>query len=341
MKKLIKMPSIDQFRTVVSNIRHMSEYVGLDEKGEAKYNSANPKPTLTFVGTIKVHGTNAGASYNEVEGMWAQSKENIITVTQDNFGFAFFVETNKQAFLDLMNQVAAKENVSLKENTITIYGEWAGGSIQKGVAVSNIPKTFFIFGVKITPFNADVAAYWVESNYLKNEEHRIYNIYDFPTFTIEVDFNYPELIQNTIVEMVDAVEKECPVGKHFGFSGIGEGIVFSTTYKDSKYTFKAKGEKHSVTKVKKVASVDVEKVNSIIEFVDYAVTENRFNQALSIIFPNNEPIDVKKMGDLIRWVVNDIIKEESDTMVKNGIEPKEASKYISTKTRQMFFALSV
>jgi len=100
-----------------------------------------------------------------------------------------------------------------------------------------------------------------------------------------------------------------------------------------------KGEKHSSSKVKTLAAVDVEKLESIQKFVDYAVTESRFNQALENVFPNQEPIDTKKLGDVIRWVVNDIIKEEMDAMVENGIEPKEVNKYISTKTRDMFFKL--
>ena len=43
------------------------------------------------------------------------------------------------------------------------------------------------------------------------------------------------------------------------------------------------------------------------------------------------------MGDVIRWVVNDVIKEEMDTMVENNVEPKEINKYISAKTREVFF----
>jgi hypothetical protein len=41
------------------------------------------------------------------------------------------------------------------------------------------------------------------------------------------------------------------------------------------------------------------------------------------------------MGDVIRWVVTDITKEEMDTMV-DKIEPKDVNKYVSTKVREMF-----
>jgi hypothetical protein len=62
---------------------------------------------------------------------------------------------------------------------------------------------------------------------------------------------------------------------------------------------------------------------------------------LEKVFPNGEPVDVKKMGELIKWVTEDIIKEESDTLISNGLEPKDVNKYLSTKVREMFFKLPV
>lgn len=105
---------------------------------------------------------------------------------------------------------------------------------------------------------------------------------------------------------------------------------------------KVKGEKHAgSSKVKTLANVDVEKLESVRDFIDYAVTQGRFNQGIENTFPNEEPINVKKMGDLIRWVVNDIIKEESDTLAENGLEPKDVNSQISGKVREMFFKLTV
>ncbi len=100
-----------------------------------------------------------------------------------------------------------------------------------------------------------------------------------------------------------------------------------------------KGEKHSSSKVKTLAAVDVEKLENIQSFVEYAVTESRFKQALENVFPNDEPIENKKLGDVIRWVVNDVVKEEMDTMADNKIEPKDVNKYLSSKVRDMFFKL--
>jgi hypothetical protein len=349
-KKLIKMPSIEQFRGVVSNISRQFTYVGDDENGDAIYDYSLPKPTLTFKGTVKLHGTNASVCYNHNNGFWVQSKENIITIEKDNAGFAFFAESHKAIFDDLFRKVKVKNNISLEHNTISIYGEWCGGNIQKKVGIANLPKSFFIFGVKISPIDINLPedakptpAYWVDSDYLRAPDDRIYNIEDYETFSVDVDFNMPQLVQNKFVELTIAVEDECPVAKAFGFPNtIGEGIVWKCTYKDVVYRFKTKGEKHAgSSKVKTIASVDVEKLNSIKDFVDYAVTQGRFNQALENVFPNGEPIDVKKMGEVIRWVVSDIMKEEMDTMIANNIEPKDVNKYISTVVREMFFKLTV
>jgi len=346
MKKHISFPSIEQFRNVIAGINRQYNFVGLDENGEAIYDSSLPKPVLTFKGTVKLHGTNAGVCFNDVDGMCYQSRENIITPEKDNAGFAFFADANKEQFASMFAKIAERSNIDTTKNTISIYGEWCGGNIQKGVAICNLPKSFFIFGVKVTPHHIEgvekqPSAYWVDYTDLKNNEAKIYNIDDFETYSLDIDFNMPELIQNKLGELTLAVEEECPVGKAFGFSGIGEGIVWSCELKGNIHRFKVKGEKHSSSKVKKLASVDTEKITSIKEFVDYAVTESRFNQAIEKIFPNNEPVDVKKLGEVIKWVVNDIIKEETDTLVQNNLEPKDIGKYVSNKVREMFFKLPV
>lgn len=346
MKKHISFPSIDQFRNVVSTINRQYNFVGMNENGEAIYDASLPKPVLKFKGSVKLHGTNAGVCFNRVDGIWYQSRENIITPEKDNAGFAFFAESNKDLLIFIAVHAAERAGIDLDKNTISIYGEWCGGNIQKGVGICNLPKSFFIFGVKVTPFPIEGAekqptAYWIDHSGLRANDDKIYNIEDFQTYEMDIDFNQPELSQNKLSDLTIAVEEECPIAKSFGFSGIGEGIVWSCEYKNVVHRFKVKGEKHSSSKVKKLATVDVEKINSINEFVNYAVTESRFNQGIEKTFPNNEPIDVKKMGALMKWIVDDIIKEEMDTMVANNLEPKDIGKYVSNKVREMFFKLPV
>ena len=338
MKKHISYPKIAQFRNVVSNINRGITFTGLDKDGNAIYDPSIKKPTLTFKGTVKLHGTNASVCFNSKDGFWIQSRNNIITLENDNAGFAFFAESRKSEFLTLLEILADKDDDIDSECTISIYGEWAGKGVQKSVGISELEKAFYVFGVKVSnPQDEEFNSYWIDSSNVRNTECRIFNVEDYETYSIDVDFNMPQLSQNKFGEITEKVENECPISKAFGINkGLGEGVVWSVEYKDSLRRFKVKGDKHSVTRVKKLASVDVEKLKNIQDFIEYAVTENRFNQAIENVFGSGD-LDIKKMGDLIRWFVKDVALEEMDTMLENGLEPKDVNKYISTKVREMFF----
>ena len=352
MKRHISYPKIKQFRQVISDINHSASFLHLDENNDPVYDSNYEKPVVTFRGTVKLHGTNAGVSYNSIEGMWAQSRKNIITPEKDNAGFAFFVESNKEV-INEMFQTLIKDNGTDTDNyTLTIYGEWCGGNIQKGVAISGLDKMWVIFGVKVSPNDqgTDEQAYWIDHSKLKSIENKIYNVVDFKTFEIDIDFGNPSEAQNKIVDLVLEVEKECPVGREFGRKIVpasmrvgenvcttGEGIVFTGKFKDNYYRFKAKGKEHSASKVKTVAPIDVEKMNSIKEFVDYAVTENRLNQGVEQVFTTSStPVEIKMMGAFLKWVSNDVITEEMDVMKESNLEPRDVKKEISNKARKWF-----
>jgi hypothetical protein len=348
MEKLIKMPSIGQFRDVVSSISRHYNFVGVDENGNAIYDDSLAKPIITFKSTVKLHGTNSGVSGNFTDGdlsIWSQSKGNIITPQSDNSGFAFFVESNKALFEEMISSIYIKENLDIQNNTVTIYGEFVGKGIQKGVGICNLPKSLFIFGVKITPHTTTEEelranpAYWVDSSYLRSIEHKIYNIEDYPTFDVVIDFNNLELSQNEIVDLTIAVENECPVSKCFGFPDtIGEGLVFNCDFKGVRYTFKSKGDKHSNSKVKVLKQVDNEQINKCIVISQKVCPAWRLDQMLNETFDilNGGQIDIKKMGTYIKAVVNDIIKEELLTISDGGLEIKDITKYISEISRNFF-----
>lgn len=327
-----------------------------------------------FANGILVHNSNAGVGINRNGYIYAQSRENIITPlpdeiykikytddsvvfytkdsfsvidvmnrdkevsnitktkTGDNAGFAFFVESKKEVFRELFKLIDSKD-----ADYITIFGEWAGGNIQKGVAINGLPKMFVVFDIKLSYDDIDRDSIYFDIDDIKkirSVENNIYNIYDFPTFELNIDFNEPAESQNKIVELTLAVEEECPVGKAFGNIGVGEGIVGTYFNEDgSKYRFKSKGIKHSASKVKKLAEVNTEKLENIKEFVEYSVTENRLNQGIEKVFGIGCEIDIKRMGEFIKWVNNDVIKEELDTISDNGLEPKDIISVMSNKSR--------
>ncbi len=333
--KHIKWPSIEQFRNVVKNVQHRSQYVGKDEEGNPVMDRNAKAPTLTFEGTVKLHGTNAAVGCSESGEIWFQSRERIITIESDNAGFASFATANLEDFKRVFSKFEGKN--------ILIYGEWCGGNIQKGVAICELPKMFVAFG--IVEIDGDTSKHLqrdaVEQSL--SECKVLKSIYAFPTFSLDIDFDNPHTSQNNLNEITLEVEKECPVAKSFGVSGIGEGVVWRCTnegYESSSYWFKVKGDEHSKSKVKTLASVDVEKINNLVNLAQVLANAGRLEQMKQQVFDtlNGGEVDIKRTGEFIKAVMSDIIKEENDTIVQNGFTPKELSGHVSKIARDFLMS---
>lgn len=310
-----KYQSIEQFRNVIRKVRERHDFKGKDELGNSIYEHTSEYPTLKFIGTVKLHGTNGGVVLYRDGTIKYQSRERELTLQSDNAGF--------MTYMSGVGLSSLFEGIDFNDY-IAIYGEWCGGNIQKGVALTDLSKRFVIF---------DVVVDGEYLNYFGRDikESNVYCIDNFEAYEIDIDFNNPELAQNKLIEWTLKVEEECPVGKYFGVSGVGEGIVFSLK-EDRSIKFKSKGEKHSSSKVKVLNSVDVEVLKRNQDFIEYTCTENRLKQGLE----NIPSLDVKYTSDFIRWVANDILKEESDTLVKNNIEWKSVSGGIAKKCSLFF-----
>lgn len=332
-------PSIDQLRQVIRGVSQTSAYMGKDESGEPIYDGSRPKPILKFRGTVKVHGTNAAITRVPepttedpcAQRYEAQSRTRTLVAPDDNSGFRAWVDSLPRDVLDTLF-----EQFSLDEE-VTIFGEWAGRGIQAGVAVAEVDRFFYIFAVK-------AGDEWKDPSLAADApEHRIFNALDatrFPTWEVDIDFAVPERSQNYLVEVTEQVEKECPVGKALGTTGIGEGVVWVCVDEDRQYrgsSFKVKGEKHSVSKVKTLAPVDVERVKTVEEFADKVLTVPRLEQGVSWLREQGKEVSEKSTGDYLRWLVGDVLKEERDTMEASGITEREVGKIAGTRGRQWFF----
>jgi hypothetical protein len=49
-----------------------------------------------------------------------------------------------------------------------------------------------------------------------------------------------------------------------------------------------------------------------------------------------KPFDMTSMGDFIRWVFNDAMKEEADTVIANQLDPKKLGGPIANKARKWY-----
>lgn len=308
-----KFNSIEQFRSTVKAVGD-----------HAKFHN-KPLPTLKFRGTVKLHGTNAGIIVDIESGEVAfQSRTQILEEGMDNAGFKHWAINSEEAVKGLIWETASWFSA---KKTLEIFGEWCGGNIQKGVALNQLDKMFVVFSIVVDGVEVDISD--TQFNF-----GGISSIYAYPHWEIDIDFNNPEASQNTLVDLTLAVEAECPVGKYFGISGVGEGIVWHN--QETGLKFKVKGEKHSVSKVKtlrELAPVEVALIQDTKDFVSMVVTQNRLNQGLEQF---DGVKDVQNLGAFIKWVVADVFKEERDTINFNGFDNKVIGSEIAKAARAFF-----
>jgi hypothetical protein len=334
MVEFIKWPSIELFHNLKKD---------LDYKGIA--------PIITFTPKIKLDGTNAAVQVHGDGTIVAQSRNQIITPDKDNAGFAAWVECEKEYFLNLAKVPNG--------NNITIFGEWCGSGIQKRTAISAIGKRIFaVFAIKIGKsfvIEPSMISHYMSSGdhgggnaaYPSTHPHRDIYILPFGNERITIDFSDIDSIKKGVEAAnaaVACVEKQDPwVVRTFEVDGLGEGLVYYASFHDTgcydvDYSFKAKGEKHRVTKSKEAVETDPEVLKSMGEFVEKFVTEQRMMQGLDE--GANGDTSMKSMGAFLKWINQDVAKEGRDELEESGIEWKQVQKPVTIKAKKWFMAKS-
>lgn len=326
-------PSIDQFSHVRRNVLWKSQYRGQDANDEPIMDRTASMPTLSYEGTIKLHGTSNAVIFEKDGSFYCQSRERITSPTSDNAGSAVWANSVSVEDWDIL-----RANFPADWSKVAVYGEWAGQGIQKNVAIAMLPKAFYIFAARLISESGETEEWLDTRNWIMPAG--VYNIYNFPTFKIDINFESPEYTIAEINKWVLEVEAECPVGKALGASGIGEGIVWKSItpgWESSRYWFKAKGSLHSSTHVRKLATVDIEKYENDQAFISAVLDEGRLEQGFGWLKENNKPQDQSTTGDFIRWVFNDVIKECSPEMEASNIKEKDLGKLLAGPAKKWYF----
>lgn len=306
------MYSIGRFEHVVKSINFAADAYGAE------------KPVLDYIGTVKLHGTNGGVGYyKDIDAMAALSKEQYLSESQQNNGFWGFVNNRQTTFAAAFEKLKthyAKEWDAA--DYIVIFGEYCGGSIQKKVALAKCEKMFVVFGGMFvkkgdTPeSNEELLFDEGMVKLLADTPNKVYHAFDFPVYRVSIDFNHPETIVDVLGDLTQQVENNCPVAAAFAQEGIGEGIVWQALnprYRHPRYWFKSKGEAHKVSKQKTLVTVDQEQLKGMEQFVDYACTDARMEQAVSVLEGKlDRTVSNSDHKDLMVWLTGDILKEESD-----------------------------
>lgn len=293
--------------------------------------------TITYRAKIKLHGTNAGVQVTTAGKVAAQKRSQIITSQSDNAGFAAWVERN----LEYFSALKTTEN-------ITIFGEWCGSNIQKGVAISQLKrKIFAVFAIQIGDDITTLKKLEIRPEQIALVLPKHEDIYVLPFYGQPITLNFGNREQlkaaaDTINKMVKTVERSDPwVKETFGIEGIGEGLVLypeansvveKANYTD--YLFKAKGIEHQVVKTKTPVTIDPEKAANITEFVRLFVTEARLQQAVTEACDGQ--YDMKRLGDFMKWFALDVKKESVAELEAADLTWKEVSKPLMNDAKEWY-----
>lgn len=331
-----------------------------------KYTAAHPEilngqTVVKYLCKVKLHGTNAAIQCHQDGRVIAQSRTAELSVGNDNAGFARWVKDNEDKW-------------RLRNNHV-IFGEWIGPGIQKGVAVSAIPKKSFAVFAARSMENPETLI--VEPNDLKHIVSGIPDTHVIPWYTtaaylpydIIEDLNIDWSLSNEeltkvlepINEWVAKIENQDPwVFDIFGVNGTGEGLVFyPVSYEHLKYTdfsnlvFKAKGEKHKNIATAKPAQVDASVAASVDTFVNMVLTEARLEQGARAVMGEHKhedkltclfcttgqvQFDMKLVGKFISWVAADVQKETQDELEASKLDWKQVQKPVTDKARAWYLA---
>lgn len=342
----IKFPKIRQFREAVREVRAKTQFCGLDEAGVPIMDRDAKMPTIEYVGTVKMHGTNASVRLTQDEEVFAQSKNQVLTPDiKDNHGWrAYSLDSiGKDFWIKTLSEIKQEAGTGI-DCEIVVYGEYIGKSIAKGAAVCLIPDNLFVvFAVRIKSKERTI---WLDDNFISKfnfPEYRIYNSTMFDRYSITIDFNDLEPVREELQRLTDIVEKCCPVAKELGVEGTGEGIVwrpiYSSEFHKGEFWFKTKGQKHMDSGKCKKNKVDIspEKLKNIDDFVSYCITDVRLEKGIAYLVEMDIPLSRKSTGQFLKWIGNDVLDEESDTLEESGLEIKDITGKLNQAARSWYF----
>lgn len=317
-----KFPSIRQFREVIKEFRKL-ELAG----------------KIQLIGHPKLHGANASVLFPEPGVVLAQGKEQVWTEElKDTYGFYEWVLEHKETLLAWGEALLDAE--PRLRYPFEITGEWAGGNVAPRSSVEGMEKFWGVFGlanIEINEFGNGKLEFIKPPIDIHSPRIRMIYIPSIAGCRLELDLDEPELIQAELARITSEVEENCPIANYIlGLddnvegrpAGRGEGVVWHPVDNlDRHLWFKVKGKKHSVSKIRELAALTPEQVASMGEFVDYAVTDNRMEQAVR----ETGPIAKQNLGKFLKWLQADIEKEETDTLVANGLDFKDLKQRIADK----------
>lgn len=323
----IRWNSIELLHNAVRTLNYLHDNLG------------HPLPTVAYRAKVKLHGSNVGVQITD-EGVFPQSRSQMLVGGEDYKGFAQWVASDR--ILEYFRSLPTG---------ITIFGEWCGPGVEKGMAISQVPdKVFAVFGVQ-RGRGVDAEIIYVPeeiSTILHGTREAMPTgmfILPWVGSQVNIAFGLPEDIERnaeTINEWVGEVEREDPwVKATFGISGMGEGLVFYPVFEHAtgnaerlaQLMFKAKGDKHR-TAGQRAAQAQATAADGVDEFVAQVVTEARLKQGVAEVCGGTA--EKRHTGKFMQWVEADVQKETVAELEASGLTWEQVRKPVQTKAREWF-----
>jgi len=341
-KQFIKYPSLRKFKELKKSATSR-KFVGLIDN-EPQFE--DDTPILQFEGTVKMHGTHASIVYWRDGEVTYQSRNRILTPQNDNHGFATaMVGKDRRAFFEGLSDEKAHQGIMYD-------GEWCGGNVQGGVALSGAEKQFIVTNVSDVYLDSKGECYQKFFNYGLDNTYPFKSITEFKTYFTTVDFNDPEAYDKLMTLTLE-VEESCPVGAVINpdsESNIGEGIVWACTtkgYEDNpEWWMKVKGTKHEragggVKKSQSDEPLTVEQEALKEAFCNQALTVDRLEQGIEYLREMEFELSRKSTGHYLKWFLTDVAKEvevEALSCYASGLTWKgHLCKWIQSDAKNYFF----
>jgi hypothetical protein len=296
--------------------------IGTFEDAVSTFNRGLPaKATsvVNFTATIKLHGTNAAVRVLRNGTVLTQSRNRLVTVNEDNKGFAAFIEPQHTQWSYLPPCV--------------VYGEWVGQGVHHHPdAVCQLPETHFaIFAMRLTP---KIGCHRVVTDpadlvgmlqpILSSRVHVL------PSYaTIDIDMRKPAQAAELLNQSIAKIAVCDPwVSSMFGLDGPGKGLVLTPTktgfYQNpllvvDRLTFKVKVPGHAKMKRSKPCNGAHEPIASAAEFVERYLTKARWQQWQA---------EGKGLVDAVTWLHRAIETESQEARVHLGISKDVAKDWL-------------
>ncbi|KPI35185.1 uncharacterized protein AB675_10128 [Cyphellophora attinorum] len=288
-----------------------------------------PGRVFRFTGTVKLHGAHMDIVVHQ-DGHTVCRSRNVedLAPETDHYGFFAFISARQAAVSSFAAKLKARwldlhSDAEIGAKPMIMAGEWIGEKIQRGVAISQLPKSFVLCSLNIADTWEAIESYAG----IEESEHRIYNISRGGFFHVDFDFTVEGA---AFLEQAKALTAQvcsrCPFGEALGAIGTGEGIVWTPTPDSglphtSDFWLKTKGDRFmKVSRGPKLPDpAKAEQLEKEKSFATEQCTDERLEQAWAYLLEMGIPRDKPGGNKYREWLVEDIEKEEKWEIGELGI----------------------